>query len=422
MRKEKYIEECKLFHNNKYDYSLIDLKEIKIKIIFPIHGIFEQNKTSHKKYGCKKCAAKLRGEKQSLGIDKFVEKALKIHGDKYDYSLVDYKNNNTKVNIICKKHGSFFQEPLSHLVGNGCSICGAISGGQKNSHDRDKFVEKSTKIHGNKYDYSLVEYRNNNTKVNIICKEHGEFLQLANNHLSGQDCPKCMGRGLTKEETIKKCQLLHNYIYDYSLVEYNRIDDIVKIICKKHGEFKQEMNNHLNLKQGCPKCKGLNKTTQDFINESRLIHGNTYDYSKSEYILAKTTLIIICKKHGEFTQAPTHHLSGQGCPICKSSKGEKKVSDILNRMNIGFKHHHIFSDFTNYEYDFFIPEKNICIEYDGVQHFQPVNYFGGKEAFEKQKIRDQIKNDYCLRNNIKLIRISYIEKGIENILKEITNE
>lgn len=417
MKKEKYIKDCNLFHNNKYDYSLIDLKETKIKIICPIHGVFEQNKSSHKKYGCKKCAAQLRGKKQSLGIDKFIEKSKNIHGDKYDYSLIDYKNNNIKVNIICKEHGEFLQAPLSHLSGNGCPICGAKSGGIKNSHDKNKFIEKASKIHGDKYDYSLVEYINNNTKVIIICKEHGEFSQLPNNHLSGQDCAKCTGRGLTKAEIIKKCQLIHKHVYDYSLVEYNRIDDNVIIVCKKHGEFKQEMNNHLNLKQGCPKCKGLNKTTHDFINESQLIHGNLYDYSKTEYILAKKPLIITCRKHGDFLQAPTHHLSGQGCPVCKSSKGEKKITDIFHKMNISFIHQHSFCDFKKYEYDFFIPEKNICIEYDGIQHFQPVNYFGGKEAFKIQQIRDRIKNDYCFKNNIKLIRISYKEKDIEEILK-----
>jgi Zn finger protein HypA/HybF involved in hydrogenase expression len=417
--KQSYIEECNLFHNNKYDYSLIDLKDTKIKIICPTHGIFEQDKRSHKKYGCRKCAAKLRGENQSLGIDKFIEKASEIHGNKYDYSLVKYRSNNIKVEIICKEHGEFMQVPLSHLCGNGCPVCGAKSGGLKNSHDKDKFIEKASKIHGEKYDYSLVKYTNNNTKVIIICKEHGEFSQLPNNHLSGQDCPKCKGLNKTISDFIKISNEIHGEKYDYSQVIFGKMEDSVIIVCKKHGKFLQTPNGHINKKNGCPKCKGLNKTTQDFINESRLIHGNLYDYSKTEYVLAKKPLIIICNKHGDFSQAPTHHLSGQGCPVCKSSKGEKKVTDILNKMKINFKHHHIFKDFTNYEYDFFIPEKNLCIEYDGIQHFQPVNYFGGKEAFKTQQIRDKIKNEYCFKNNIKLIRISYIEKDIENILNKI---
>ncbi len=419
LNKESYIKECNLFHNNKYDYSLIDLKDIKIKIICPIHDIFEQNKSSHKKYGCKKCAAKLRGKKQSLGIDKFIEKSKNIHGDKYDYSLIDYKNNNIKVNIICKEHGEFLQAPLSHLSGNGCPICGAKSGGIKNSHDKNKFIEKASKIHGDKYNYSLVEYINNNTKIIIICKEHGEFSQLPNNHLSGQDCPKCKGLNKTITDFVEASKKIHGDKYDYSQVIFGKMENSVTIVCKKHGSFLQTPNAHINKKNGCPKCKGVNKTTQDFIVESQLIHGNLYDYSKTEYILAKQPLIITCRKHGDFSQAPTHHLTGQGCPVCKSSKGEKKVNDILNKMNISFIHHHVFKDFTNYEYDFFIPEKNICIEYDGIQHFQPVNYFGGKKAFEEQQIRDKIKNDYCLKNNIKLIRISYIEKNIEKILTNI---
>ena len=418
-KKEVYIEECNLFHNNKYDYSIIDLEETKIKIICPKHGIFLQNKASHKKYGCKKCAARLRGETQSLGINKFIEKSKNIHGEKYDYSLVEYKNNNTKVNITCKEHGVFSQKPLSHLLGNGCPACGAKSGGLKNSHDKNKFVEKAVKIHGDKYDYSLVEYKNNNTKVNIICKYHGEFSQLSNNHLSGQGCPKCKGLNKTISDFLDISKKIHGDKYDYSKVVFDKMKDSVIIICKKHGNFSQTPNGHINKKNGCPKCLGLNKTTQDFINESQLIHGNLYDYSKSEYILSKLTLTITCKKHGDFSQAPTHHLSGQGCPICKSSKGEKKINDILNNMKIDFRHHYIFKDFTNYEYDFYLPYKNICIEYDGIQHFKPVNYFGGEKEFEKQKIRDKDKDEYCLRNNIKLIRISYIEKDIIKKINDI---
>jgi very-short-patch-repair endonuclease len=101
-------------------------------------------------------------------------------------------------------------------------------------------------------------------------------------------------------------------------------------------------------------------------------------------------------------------------PLCKCSKGEKKVSDCLNKLGIKFDHHYTFKDFSNYEYDFYISDKKICIEYDGVQHFQPVNYFGGHKTFKDQKIRDKLKDEYCIKNNIKLIRISYMDNDIEN--------
>ena len=408
--KEKYIEECSNYHNNKYDYSLIDLKDKKIKIICPQHGVFEQNKSSHKKYGCWKCSVEFRSKMQSLGNHNFINKSIEIHGDVYDYSLVEYKNNLSRVYIICKVHNIFSQTPASHMSGNGCPKCGTESMVLKQRHDTNKFIDKSKKVHGNRYDYSKVKYINNNFHVDIICKEHGDFKQLSSNHLSGQGCPKCVGKSLTTEEIIEKCKKTHENKYNYSIQ-----DEKIIIICKNHGEFSQKLNNHLNLKQGCPKCVGLNKTTYDFIKESKKIHGDIYDYSKTNYKLAKNKVIIICKKHGEFKQAPTHHLSGQSCPVCKCSKGEKSITDFLLEKSINFIHHYVFDDFKNHEFDFFIPDIQTCVEYDGVQHFKPIKYFGGQKAFDNQKIRDKMKDEYCLSNNIHLLRISYTDNINEKL-------
>ena len=162
-------------------------------------------------------------------------------------------------------------------------------------------------------------------------------------------------------------------------------------------------------------------TKNEFINKCLLIHGEKYDYSMVEYNGGKTKVKIICKVHGEFMQKPNNHLSGYGCLICKSSKGEIKIFNILTDMNVKFiKEYHI-RDINSY-IDFFIPSKNIAIEYDGIQHFIPIKFFGGEKSFELNKIRDELKNKYCDDNNIKMYRISYkenIEKELLNILNNL---
>jgi len=136
-----------------------------------------------------------------LTTEQFIEKAKAIHSDKYDYSLVEYKNNRTKVKIICHEHGIFEQRSDSHLRGQGCSKC---KGGGKKKLTTEEFIKKAKNIHGDKYDYSLVEYKNNKTKVKIICPIHDVFEQRPGSHLKGCDCPKCKGK---YEKSYKKLNI-----------------------------------------------------------------------------------------------------------------------------------------------------------------------------------------------------------------------
>ena len=221
------------------------------------------------------------------------------------------------------------------------------------------------------------------------------------------------------EQFIQKSNEIHNNKYDYSLVEYQNMKTKVKIICPIHGQFEQEPKHHLNG-CGCPNCKGFNKNTDKFIEESKLIHGNSYDYSLTEYINSQIPTIIICPIHGQFQQIPNNHLSKKyGCPSCSESKGEKQIYMYLNNNNIKYERQKTFKNLKykqNLYFDFYLPEYNICIEYDGEQHFKSFNFFGGDVIFEIQKIKDRIKNDYCIINNIKLIRIRY-DDNIINVLK-----
>lgn len=209
--------------------------------------------------------------------DTFIAKARAVHGDKYDYSMSEYKGFNTKMTIVCKTHGSYIMSPLSHInKKRGCYSC------MKNSkillHIKS-FIEISNKIHNNFYDYSLIStdnYENRSTSIPIVCPTHGVFYQSPDKHLSGQKCKMCSA----SNAGIKK-----------------RLD------------------------------------TKDFVKRARLVHGEKFDYSKTNYVTAKTPVVVICPEHGEFNTKPTQHLSSAyGCPNCgKNSLTSSNKSWICDK-------------------------------------------------------------------------------------------
>ena len=339
---------------------------------------------------------------RKLTIENFIKKAKEIHGNIYDYSKVNYKNNRSKIIIICKKHGEFFQTPDSHLRNRGCPKC---SGKEKLS--TEKFIEKAIKIHGNIYDYSKVNYKDNKTKIIIICKKHGEFFQTPNNHFRN-NCPKCSGKGnkkLSTENFIEKAIKIHKDIYDYSKVNYKDNKTKIIIICKKHGKFSQTPKDHLRGR-GCQKCNGKgNKklSTEKFIKKAIKIHGNIYDYSKVNYKDNKTKIIIICKKHGEFFQTPNIHLRKCGCQRCNLSKLEELVNSILEKMNLSFNNYSKFKWLGKQNLDVYIESLNLGIESQGAQHFIPVEHFGGEKEFKLIQKRDKTKLSLSKKNGIDII-------------------
>lgn len=289
----------------------------------------------------------------------FIEKASMLYNNKYDYSLVKYINSNTKIKIICPEHGEFEQIPASHLRGNECRLCGISNAIIKKSSTNINFIKRADIIHNNKYNYSLTEYKHSKTKVIIICPVHGEFEQTPNAHLKGQNCPHC----------------------------------------------------NIELKY---------LTNKTFIEKAHIIHDKKYDYSLVNYIDKSTKIKIICPKHGVFKQQPTSHLKNHGCPICCESKGEKEVANYLNSKRIEYIREYIFNDCKNIKplpFDFYIPSINTCIEYDGRQHYIINEYFGGEKGYMSIVNRDKIKTNYCEDNGIKLIRIKY-NQDIKHILME----
>ena len=192
---ENFIKKAKEIHGDKYDYSKTNYinNKTKIIIICPIHGEIEITPNAHisEKRGCPKCGNTLKGANFKMSVERFIEKAQKIHGNSYSYEEVSYINNRTPVSIMCPTHGIFKQTPEVHLSGHGCPECANIKRAEKNIMTTSEFIAKAKNIHGDKYDYSKVEYVKYDTPVTIICPEHGEFQQKPYIHLDGSGCQKC---------------------------------------------------------------------------------------------------------------------------------------------------------------------------------------------------------------------------------------
>lgn len=402
----EFIKRARNIHGNKYDYSKVEYIGAvnKVCIICPKHGEFWQSPSNHTHgAGCEKCYREMLKSTTAA----FVAKAIAIYGNKYDYSKVEYKGNKDKVIVICKKHGEFLVSPNSHLRGSECPTC---YGTPKKT--TEQFINEAIAKHGNKYDYSKVEYQGNKKKVCIICPEHGEFWQGAAAHLNGAGCPACSNcEKIDSQSFIRRSQIIHNMKYDYSKVEFQGLKKEVVIICPEHGEFLQKPYNHIRG-YGCQLCGGsLRLTNEDFIKKANKIHKGKYDYTKVNYVNTSTKVCIICPEHGEFWQTPNNHLFGVGCPACTQSQLEEEVRELLTIHKISFEAQKTFPwlRFKKKMFlDFFLPEYGIAIECQGRQLFGPSDYYGGMEEFKIEQQRDTKKKELCESHDITMIYYSHL--------------
>lgn len=326
MSNEEYKRLVIKTHGDKYDLSDTVYNGMKdyVTAKCSIHGEFRINAYEFAyNRGCPKCGILKRAEKRydiqkvkkkKLSNEEFIKKSIKIFNNFYDYSKTDLlrKDNKGRVYIICPIHGGFWQSPYSHLKGCGCSKCAKEKQSEKQKLTYEDFILKAQKVHGDKYDYSQVEYKGCYEKINILCKKHGLFKQIAYSHLDGHGCPKCAN----------------------------------------------EINSTINL-----------SNTEDFILKAQLIHKNeNNDYSQVEYKGAKIPVKIICENGHEYYQMPNKHLCGHGCPYCINniSKAEKEIREFIEDFNINTEASNRKILNNAKEIDINIPSKHIAIEYNGL--------------------------------------------------------
>lgn len=212
---------------------------------------------------------------EKLTNETFISKAVLIHGNKFNYAKVNYINTNSKIIITCPIHGDFEQTPKLHIKGRGCHECG----GSK-CLTTNKFIDKVKQVHGDKYNYSSVEYKTTHSKVTIICPTHGKFEQAPSMHLQGQGCSECVGLKKSKtDKFINQAKEIHNKYYDYSLVNYVNNKNKIKIICPIHGEFEQEPRHHLSG-HGCPSCSVESNGWNYHLWEEQALKSNRFESFK----------------------------------------------------------------------------------------------------------------------------------------------
>jgi very-short-patch-repair endonuclease len=387
--------------------------------------------------------------------EQFIEKATNIHGNKWDYSKVEYRTCKDNVVLICKIHGEFNQTPDAHIQGQGCPKCRYTTIALKTSKTQAEFIREAKQKHGDLYDYSQTTYKNFNTKVDIICRTHGIFSQKAGKHLRGEGCIKCAGvYSYTTEEWIKLAKQKHGEDkFDYSKVLYKLSTQEITIGCKIcNRDFKQLPPVHLNSKVGCDWCRkkhwysteewieeakkiqtpsshlggsGCNKcskkyspTTEEWIQKAIAIHGDIYDYSKSDYKAAFSSIIIICKKHGEWECSPNNHLHSSGptgCPSCVR-KGESKLIQYL------LNHHEVIREektiCPSRRFDCCIDKLKIIVELDGFLHFVDSTFHNS--VSEHVKKIDVFKMKCAIEKGYRIIRLLQedVFKNGENWLDE----
>lgn len=371
-------------------------------------------------------------------FEDWLEKANLIWNGKYNYNEVkeNWIDSRSKVPITCNQCGHrWLIKPSDHVAKSRLCGCPKCKYDDKRL-DLNNLIKRFKKIHNNKYDYSEIKiYQNNHTKLPIICKEHGMFYQTVSSHLRGSGCPKCAYLNSSKKQTLSLNEFLkrkeEKFGNRYEVLEYKGMSKIGIFLCNECNTiFKTKSSNFLMYDGCCPKCKyekisiSERISNEEFLKRVYKIHKKRYEYL-SKYEHAQSIIKIKCKKCCYiFEQKACYHLNGRGCPKCNNSKGENKIMDYLDENEITYETQFRFNDCKLEKplpFDFYLPEYNICIEYDGEQHFKPVQFGGiteqrANELFKETIFRDGIKTEYCKQKGIKLIRISY-KDDIEKILE-----
>lgn len=295
-----------------------------------------------------------------LTQEEVLKRIIEVHGDTYDLSLLQYKNSRTKVEIRCRKHGTWEAGVEQLFRKQGCRECYLEQKPEKQRKGFDYFIKRARESHGTKYNYTKQDYIDLGTKIQIKCPTHGAFSMLPSAHIGNaglkpQGCPDCAVikvadlKRMSVNEFIEKANKKHAYKYDYTSVKpFQNQNDFVEVICPTHGVWDCHVGNHISV--------------------------------------------------------------GSGCPDCNNSRGENAIRLLLIKEGIEFIAQKSFKDLKHKGYlkcDFYLPKYNTVIEYNGRQHYEPVKAFGGVKALKETQERDEVKRKYLQENGISLIEIHY---------------
>ncbi len=303
-----------------------------------------------------------------MSTEAFIEKARAKHGDRFDYSTSRYAAFKEPIEVVCRTHGPCQTTPKAHLHSRsgGCVECRAVIISREHRFTNAEFIERARKVHGDRYQYHLVDYDHGRAKVVIVCPKHGPFQMKAARHIEGRGCQKCAFERIGRERRL---------------------------------------------------------SFWDFVERVVLVHGaGRYDYEMKDFVNAHSKIPIRCPKHGVFRQTPAAHMRGHGCPRCVQSAGEQRVREALSTLGVDFSEQVRFADCCDRRplaFDFYVPEVRLLIEFDGRQHYDNSELWGGDEQLAETQRHDAIKDRFAARNGYRLLRIPYWEADrIEDILLE----
>jgi len=423
-----------------------------------------------------------------MNTEQFIVNAKLIHGDKYDYSKVTYVNNCSKVEIICPKHGSFWQTPQSHVKNKSeCKLCSIQTIKVDMANKFDSFKKEFKRLYP---EHDLIEPKSflENLKFTFVCSKHGKFVSTANLILNKWQCPICNGGKIPEHFQSTLNNMYPNY--NYSNAVYNNRDSNIDVVCSKHGKFSVHFRRHLRGLVGCQGCKnekfkpiikertlndrrnveeisrkkqfeilfgdsfkylkyekgvltyeckkhGLKSgrwcniskgkackecaidrykdnyklSFEEFILKSKTIHGDKYDYSFVDYENVETKVKIICPSHGEFYQIPRYHFLGHGCKSCNVSNAHVAINNLLDQLNIDY----IVNDrsiINPYEIDTYIDKHKIGIEvnglywhsYDNLSDIDSNRHINKLKLCENNNLRLFQFTDYEIKNKFEIVK------------------
>ena len=354
--------------------------------------------------GCPKCGVIKRANAKKMSIQEFLARALDVHGDRYDYSRVHLVSQKTKINIICKDHGEFSQEPHSHLKGKGCKKCANEATGDRSRMPTETLIAKLKEVHGDAYDYGRVGVRIGN-KVTVVCPKHGDFTASISNLLNRRSgCPKCGSEKAGRKARYDYARLVselketHKGKFEYGEVVYGQGPTFINVNCPEHGWFTQALQDH-KKGVGCSMCSQPMRDQETFLSRAKDIHGDRYDYSKAEYVRALKPVTIICRDHGEFDQTPNSHVNdSQGCPQCGRigpSVGQLEVADFLRNHAEVVVEHRLSNSLKRL--DLLLPEHNVAVEFHGL--------IWHSTKFNRDQKRDFLKHKEAEAQGLRIIHI-----------------